>query len=447
MLPFPFPNACVGNGDNTAATGTGTGHGRHLSAAGTSPSTVAHYTTSGCAVGYEGPLCGVCLGNYYFDHTKQACLSCVGQGQLQLSMTIIPPLIVLLAVLGVILFFPDMFKEKSRVSPNDGDGREGGDNEGPLPASASPPTPSTSTKMIGWINRISSSDRTKKLMSKLKILISVYQIIFSFPFALILEFPASTGVFFHVFSSVNLSATTFGSPACYVTSFDYFYRLLLTTLTPIVIFSLVIFVFFPIHLWYYRLIVTDNTVLIGRYFSCVLLLAYLFLPNVTTTTFGTFNCTNIDPEGLVPGTPTYLRNDYSISCKSSRYSQMNAWAIAMIFVYPVGFTSIIFLLLYRARKVIMTPEEAAAGAQSDERPSSTRAVSGNDPLDEDNSPRASDDSTGVFDVETLRDEFDSAVTAPALVQPHIFADEIRFLYEDYKPEYWYWEVGTVHVFN
>ena len=428
MLPCPFPDACVGgNGNDSAGTRASIGHGRRLSAE-TSLQTVSLDPTSGCALGYQGPLCGVCLVDYYFDHTKQACLNCVGQGPLQLSITIIPPLIVLLVVLGVILFIPDMFKKKCTASNNAIDGRE---IEEPLPVP--PSAPSSSTKMIGWVAGILSSDHTKKLMPKLKILISVYQIICSFPFALVLEFPTNTGVFFHIFSFVNLSATAFGSPACYMTSFDYFYRLLVTTLVPMVVFSVVIFAFFPIHLWYSRLFGTDNAALIARYSSCILLLAYIFLPNVTTFTFGAFNCTNVDPKSLVPGTPTYLRNDYSISCQSTRYRQMNAWAIAMIFVYPVGFTSIIFLLLYRARKVIMA---AAAAAQSDERCISGRGVGGNYRLDRSNRATASDEETSI----------DARVTkAPVLGQYRNFAEDIRFLYEAYKPEYWYWEVGTSTV--
>ena len=114
MLPCPFPDACVGgNGNDSAGTRASIGHGRRLSAE-TSLQTVSLDPTSGCALGYQGPLCGVCLVDYYFDHTKQACLNCVGQGPLQLSITIIPPLIVLLVVLGVILFIPDMFKRSVR---------------------------------------------------------------------------------------------------------------------------------------------------------------------------------------------------------------------------------------------------------------------------------------------------------------------------------------------
>ena len=138
-----------------------------------------------------------------------------------------------------------------------------------------------------------------------------------------------TDVVFHMLSFVNVSAIAFGSPACYL-SFDYYDRLRISTIVPLVVFGVIIFVFFPVHYLYYRWYGKDIADLIRRYFFCILFLAYLFLPSVTVTIFGAFTCTNIDPQGLVPGTPTYLRNDYSISCNSKRYKQMVAWAITMV---------------------------------------------------------------------------------------------------------------------
>ena len=49
---------------------------------------------------------------------------------------------------------------------------------------------------------------------------------------------------------------------------------------------------------------------IGHYTSCILLLTYLVLPTVSTFIFGAFGCINIDPSGVMPGTPMYLRHDY-----------------------------------------------------------------------------------------------------------------------------------------
>ena len=402
MLTCPFPNACVG-GNGTTGTGTGTAstnHGRYLSS--------ALDSTAGCAIGYQGPLCGVCLSNYYFDNTKQACLSCVGQGPLQLSITIIVPAVVFLFLLAVVLLFPDLIKSKSKskvqgvlntelvnsltgggeietnniasgpsatgmggrlpdvnvgdvatqvreaLKDNENEGEEGDNQTNPVhststatsPTSARLPVPTptppeeekTEEKKMGCFARFMAVLNVGKIMSKVKIVITAYQIVSVLPFSLALSFPSVTDLVLNVSTFVNLSAITLGSPACY-TSFDYFNRLMVATVVPLIVFGGVIFVFFPLHIWSYRRSGKDTTVLVGRYFFCILLLAYMFLPSVTTTIFGSFTCTNIDPEGLVPGTPTFLRNDYSISCQSNRYHQMVAWAIAMVATHPFIYLS------------------------------------------------------------------------------------------------------------
>ena len=191
---------------------------------------------------------------------------------------------------------------------------------------------------MGCFARFMAVLNVSKIMSKVKIVITAYQIVSVLPFSLALSFPSVTDLVLNVLTFVNLSAITLGSPACY-TSFDYFNRLMVATVVPLIVFGGVIFVFFPLHIWSYRRSGKDTTVLVGRYFFCILLLAYMFLPSVTTTIFGSFTCTNIDPEGLVPGTPTFLRNDYSISCQSNRYHQMVAWAIAMVATHPFIYLS------------------------------------------------------------------------------------------------------------
>jgi hypothetical protein len=65
-----------------------------------------------CNPGYEGPLCGVCNKEYYFQSTSRECLPCAGQGggagAGQLAALIIVPLILLgIAVLMTSTFLMD----------------------------------------------------------------------------------------------------------------------------------------------------------------------------------------------------------------------------------------------------------------------------------------------------------------------------------------------------
>jgi hypothetical protein len=65
-----------------------------------------------------------------------------------------------------------------------------------------------------------------------------------------------------------------------------------------------------------------------------------------------FNCASVDPDGVDPSLPLYLRRDYSIACDSDRYRVGQGWAIAMIFVYPVGLLSLYFYVLWHNRLAI-----------------------------------------------------------------------------------------------
>ena len=92
--------------------------------------------------------------------------------------------------------------------------------------------------------------------------------------------------------------------------------------------------------------------LVPRYVGLFLVITYLVLPSVTTIIFGTFNLVNIDPQNLAPGTPLYLRNDYSIANNSKRFLLGLGYAIAMIFVYPLAIPVIYFMFLWVSRRNI-----------------------------------------------------------------------------------------------
>jgi len=149
-------------------------------------------------------------------------------------------------------------------------------------------------------------------------------------------------------SFISFAGISAGSPQCF-TRFDYIDRLLLSTLTPI------IFVALLMVTCVFHVQVTPKhkfKEVIGHYTSCVLLLTYLVLPTVSTFIFGAFGCENVDPSGVVPGMPTYLRHDYSIACDSARYQFGVTLGIAMILVYPIGIPLMYFYLLYQNRHMI-----------------------------------------------------------------------------------------------
>ena len=54
---------------------------------------------------------------------------------------------------------------------------------------------------------------------------------------------------------------------------------------------------------------------------------------VSVTIFQTFSCHDVGPQDE---TEEYMAADYSVSCASERYAFAMWWAVAMLFVYPIG---------------------------------------------------------------------------------------------------------------
>jgi hypothetical protein len=143
--------------------------------------------------------------------------------------------------------------------------------------------------------------------------------------------------------------------------------------------------------------------------TCIFLFAwliFLILPKVTVVIFNAFPCVDVDPDGVLKaqGLPTrYLRADMSISCSSPRYYFGVSWGIAMVFVFPVGVPLLYIYLLYINRKAIKT--------------------------------RSTDDDRDVDNSETT-----AAESSEDRVKHLITHEEIKFLWSNYLPKFWYWEV-------
>ena len=88
-----------------------------------------------------------------------------------------------------------------------------------------------------------------------------------------------------------------------------------------------------------------------QYFTAMLALTYLTLPTLTTIIFGLLPCDTFD-DGR-----SLLRKDYSLSCLANDRWWWEAFSKLMIVVFPVGVPSIYFLLLWRKKERIKVPAE------------------------------------------------------------------------------------------
>ena len=292
-----------------------------------------------CAKGYQGPLCSMCTAKYFKKSGTLTCVECSG------TNIFTPAVILSLIILIIVLFLLSIFvygQLKRYIS------------ETPVVASAE--EIARKEKLTYW------NERFTILRDRFKILMSTFQIACSAGGSLKVNFPPSFDNFLRSFRIFNFSLIEVMPLSC-VYSNDYVSEVIIATTIPAAA-AMCIFIVFVAELYLYRkgfLKTTESDLEIYRrlklrYCALFLLLTYLILPSTTTSIFNMFLCENIDPLGEDDLEDLYLRADYSLSCRSSRYNFGVAWAICMIFVYPIGIQACYAHLLYKRRHYIIDPD-------------------------------------------------------------------------------------------
>ena len=150
-----------------------------------------------------------------------------------------------------------------------------------------------------------------------------------------------------------------------------------------------------------------------RYISLALLFSYISLPGLTVSIFATFICHNIDPSNVIyPNGAFYLVADYSISCSSSQMTFARVYAAVMIILYPVGIPCLYFRLLFRKRHELkIRNDNIVKRRRRDVKKNKIKAFI------EEYAINRTDDSSLKRSTQMY-----------------------KFLYDSYKPEFWFFEV-------
>jgi hypothetical protein len=252
--------------------------------------------------------------------------------------------------------------------------------------------------------------------------------------------------------------------------FDYVDQLMLQTLAPLCVIALT-FLVLKIHMS----TLSDTKFskkrkIVSVYASFFFFVTFLVLPAVTTTIFGSFFCRSIDPDNIVPGIPKYLENDLSIACDSDRYRFGVIWAIVMVFVYPVGISAVYFYCLYINRNQIMRATTSETGDDEEGHHEHEHEHEHDAYHDEDGETYKDSHRESVCSVQSRRStmstiphptvRFDDISSqnrleirrnaVPVIDVTHVerrnwimlfvTPKEVVFLYKEYEPQFWYWEV-------
>jgi hypothetical protein len=346
-----------------------------------------------CLKGSKGPMCAVCIDDYYFESSSSTCESC-DNGGIVLSPSILVPV-------GILILFS--FVYTAYVYNNLSKYFEEDEDEGKKPVYLK--------ERIKYLK-----SRVDQLMAKSKIAVSTYQILESCPANFQIAYPKSFNNFLESLNFINFNFIQLVPFACSY-KFDHVDYLITTTLSPF-LFTIMIFIAGIAEFIIKSKIIikpennpqdTESNSIANdileyhakkkdlwtqiefRYFSIFLFMTYLILPSTTATIFTMFICQDIDPGNADPasyGVDNFLVADYSISCNSERYEVGFYWAIMMCLVYPIGLPLLYYILLFKCRDEIVNRKEM----------------------------------------------FENGI------QPSRLSSVLSFLYKSYKPEFWYFEI-------
>ncbi|CAB1103690.1 unnamed protein product [Ectocarpus sp. CCAP 1310/34] len=184
-------------------------------------------------------------------------------------------------------------------------------------------------------------------MDKLKILVVVWQILTVFPSITGVQFPPSYSRFLSWVDVVNLDVGQVFTASCLLPSVSFYQRLLLTTLTPIGLGCVLVLTHWMAK---QRAGIGSASVLArraawSRHMAAGLLLTFLVFTSTSTMAFKTFPCDDEAVEG-----ESYLRADYSLSCKTDKHMYFRIYAGIMILVYPIGIPLLYAFILWINRE-------------------------------------------------------------------------------------------------
>ncbi|CAM9217775.1 unnamed protein product, partial [Laminaria digitata] len=197
-------------------------------------------------------------------------------------------------------------------------------------------------------------DKVKRMMSrlplnKLKILVVVWQILAVFSSITGVEFPASYARFLSWISVVNLDLGNIFSASCVLHSITFYVSLLVTTLSPLALAGVLVLTY---HMAKHRSGIGSAGMIArraawSRHVAAGLLLTFLVFTSTSTAVFKTFAC----DEDAVTG-ESYLRADYSLSCRTDLHMFFQVYAGLMIAVYPVGIPALYATILWKNRDLL-----------------------------------------------------------------------------------------------
>ncbi|KAG5188538.1 hypothetical protein JKP88DRAFT_262256 [Tribonema minus] len=253
-----------------------------------------------CHPGYEGPYCAVCSDGYA-SLPGYRCVECTPKATATTFTILAISIVAILCIVWMLL--------SAATGVGDGVG---------------------SAQAVGSAGAALKVTRIALLlMQRLRIPIVVLQVLTQYVSITGISLPLQYLRFLRAIDFLSLDLRWLTSPGCAV-HLDFYGRLLLTTLAPLVATALI---FLP-RLYVWTMSRRGRTCpklrqLIAKDVNVFLVFTFLIFSGVSLRVFETFGC-----DGSL--SRSYLRADYSLECGTSRHTAFSVYAGVMVLVYPVG---------------------------------------------------------------------------------------------------------------
>ena len=286
------------------------------------------YTDGYCAFGYMGPLCSACQPQFFMTSAK-VCEEC-GLTGIKIAIAASVGVAVLLALLVCYLY---------------------------------------RARLRGCL-RATNFLRRMITMSRLKIVLSTYQIIASVMWGVPdVTWPEPFNSFGTMLELLNFLVI---GTACINEGYNFYVQIFLVTLTPIILSSIILLTA-RVRMWLLRGRPKDDEAkcdqIMRQHWWTFILLSYVVMPSTSVSIIRVFLC----HEGFGEAqNEAYLRADYALHCYTvgddgsrhftTEHSAMRVYAWLMILIYPIGINIMYTTLLVRNRETINPHKQTLAKA-------------------------------------------------------------------------------------
>jgi hypothetical protein len=307
--------------------------------------------TASCMEGYGGALCTICdPGRYYLSH-EEKCVPCTDSG-----INIVA--IVIMMVVGAAMAYAFIVTCGGHLL--DMIGKFMG-----LSFFSKAWLSKTISLKARKKNFLRSGHRSQRYQSKLKQIMTMFQILIALPTTTSFAFPPIYYRLILVFNVLNptILFSDLGLK-CTFNGMDHVNTMMFVTSTPLMM-SLLLYLVYRVHVYLvfnqysepFRVIANTShriDVLKSTYSYIFLFFTYFILPGVSTILFQMLRpCVDVDPEDSSGQSQRYLEADYNIECTSDRYKLGVIWAYVFMILYPVGIPCLYLYLLVQAKDMIL----------------------------------------------------------------------------------------------